>query len=278
MLVSLAPLAVGAGQFSATTNGVRLDVLALDGRVPRLGLTRDHFEVRDNGVLQTLEAVSSTDAAHVVVVLDVSGSVQGEPLQRLTEAADALLARLTPKDRLTLVGFSHHLKLLTPRQNRVPTDTLPLGGSTALHDAVFASVLLAGEDRRPALMILLTDGLDSASWVTQAQALDMTHRADVVIYPVITDYDLLLASGSQTVGRARRGLEQLADDTGGRLFPVSARRPLTAAFLEILDEYRHRYILTYTPRGADQRGWHEIEVRLKGVRGTAHTRRGYTVP
>lgn len=277
VLFAVAPVDGGGRQFTVSTSGVRLDVLALNGKTPYRGLTIDDFEVRDNGVRQKLDSVSTTDAAHVVVVLDVSGSVQGEPLRRLTSAANALLAQLTPKDRLTLVGFSHHLRLLNAPNGAIQTDLLPLSGATALHDAVFTSVLLAGGDPRPALMILLTDGFDSVSWLTAAQALEMAVRADVVIYPVVTGYQELRASQYEGVQRARRNLEALAAETGGRVFPVNTQGPLEA-FLGILDEYRHRYVLTYSPTGVERRGWHSVDVRLLRVRGTVHTRRGYDVP
>lgn len=277
-LLAVASSTGAAAQFTASTSGVRLDVLALDGRQPRAGLTAEHFEVRDNGVVQRVDSVATTDAAHVVVVLDLSGSVQGAPLQRLVTAANALLARLTERDRLTVVGFAHHVRLLTPPSGVLHPDLLPLGGSTALHDAVFASLLLAGADPRPALMVLLTDGLDSASWLSQAQALEMATRADVVIYPVVAGYDAVRFSRSPGGRQAMRDLQDLAAETGGRVFPVDARRPMEDAFVRILDEYRHRYVLTYTAQGVERRGWHSVDVRLKGVRGTVHTRRGYDVP
>lgn len=276
LVATVAPMD-GARQFRISTSGVRLDVLALDGRTPHVGLTRDQFEVRDNGVLQQVDSVVATDAAHVVMALDVSGSVQGEPLRRLLDAANALLARLTERDRLTLVGFSHHVRLLTPVDGLVRQDLLPVSGSTSLHDAVFASVLLAGDDPRPALMILLTDGFDSTSWLTETQVLNATRRADVVIYPVVSNYEALRASTAPRARGAKRSLDRLADETGGRVFPVSSRRPLEDALLETLDEFRHRYILTYTPRGVERRGWHRVDVVLRGVRGSVHTRRGYEV-
>lgn len=277
-LVGVASFAVRAEQFAVSTSGVRLDVLAVDGRLPLGGLTKDHFEVRDNGVVQRVDSVTTADAAHVLVVLDLSGSVQGEPLRQLVGAANALVGKLTVRDRLTMAGFAHHLRLLTPANGVVQPDLLPRGGSTALHDAVFTSLLLAGDDPRPALMILLTDGLDSASWLTETQALDMALRADVVVYPVAAEYEALRESRSASVRLAMRSLQKLAEETGGRVFPVGRRRPLNDAMLEILGEYRHRYILTYALHGVERRGWHDIEVRLKGVRGTVHTRRGYDVP
>ena len=62
-----------AAQTPPAARGVRLDVLALNGKTPHSGLTRDDFEVRDNGVRQHLDSVSTTDAAHVVVVRIVAG-------------------------------------------------------------------------------------------------------------------------------------------------------------------------------------------------------------
>lgn len=277
-IVGVASSVGRAEQFRLSTSGVRLDVLVLDGAKPLAGLTTDHFDVRGNGVPQHVDSVAVADAAHVMVVLDVSGSVQGEPLRRLTTAANGLLARLTARDRLTLVGFGHHMRLVAPANGAVPPELLPTGGMTSLHDAIFGSLLLAGDDPNPALMILLTDGLDSASWLTHEQVLVMAARADVVVYPVVDDYDRFRQSASPSVRRAKRNLERLADETGGRVFPLRARQAPDDAFLGILEEYRHRYIVTYSPPGLERRGWHRIDVRLKGVRGTVHTRRGYEVP
>jgi VWFA-related protein len=277
-LLALASSATRTEQFSTTTHGVRLDILALDGRSPLAGLSREHFEVRDNGVPQEIDSITTSDAAHVVVALDASGSVQGPRLRRLIVAANALLRAATSKDRVTLVGFSHHVRLLLPTDGALKADVLPGGGSTALHDAVFSSLVLASDDSRPAMMILLTDGLDTASWLTDAQVLETAHQGDVVVYPVAVDYDAMQSARGWSARRAIRALQQLALDTGGRVVPVQVDRPLDRTFRDILAEYRQRYIITYTPRGIERKGWHAIEVRLRGARGTIQTRRGYLVP
>jgi Ca-activated chloride channel family protein len=276
-ILAIGGLPLRAGQFTAATVGVRLDVLALDGRTPLSGLTREDFALRDNGVAQEIESVTSTEAAHVVVALDVSGSVQGQRLRRLIDAANELVRATTPADRLTMVGFAHSLRTLALSNGALEPTSLPTGGSTALRDALFASLMLASDDSRPAVLILLT-GLDTASWLSEAQVLDTAHRVDVVAYPVAVDYDRMRSTRAWSVRRSLAALEQLALDTGGRLVPVRPDRPLGPTFRDVLAEYRQRYVITYTPKGVDRKGWHDIDVRLKGKRGTVQTRRGYLVP
>jgi hypothetical protein len=106
----------------------------------------------------------------------------------------------------------------------------------------------------------------------------MAHRSDVVVYPVAVDFDEWRKSRSPGGRRAAENLGRLASDTGGRVFPVRAGGGVEEPFLAILDEYRQRYVLTYSAKGVERRGWHDVQVRLKGRRGTAFTRRGYEVP
>jgi hypothetical protein len=59
-------------------------------------------------------------------------------------------------------------------------------------------------------------------------------------------------------------LHVLADATGGRAIEASWNAPLGAAFRQVLDEYRQRYILSFTPEGVGTGdGWHTLDVRVK---------------
>jgi VWFA-related protein len=69
-------------------------------------------------------------------------------------------------------------------------------------------------------------------------------------------------------------LRELASLTGGRLLEVDRTANLSAIFLEVLQEFRQRYLLSYTPRGVATDGWHRLEVKVRR-RATVKARPGY---
>ena len=70
-------------------------------------------------------------------------------------------------------------------------------------------------------------------------------------------------------------LGDLTEQTGGRLFKIESTRSLSAVFLEVLNEFRQRYLLSYSPAGVSQEGWHQLTVRVKGRDATVRARPGY---
>jgi hypothetical protein len=70
-------------------------------------------------------------------------------------------------------------------------------------------------------------------------------------------------------------LRDLTSFSGGRLFEMDKTANLSATFVSILEEFRHRYLVSYTPRGVSKEGWHRLEVRVKGRRATIKARPGY---
>src|SRR5205085_10168287 len=70
-------------------------------------------------------------------------------------------------------------------------------------------------------------------------------------------------------------LRELTSLTGGTAYNIDSARDLRATFLRILDEFRHRYLVSYTPHGVGRNGWHRLDVRLKNRRATIKARPGY---
>ncbi|HEU4887859.1 MAG TPA: hypothetical protein VFV49_08240, partial [Thermoanaerobaculia bacterium] len=70
-------------------------------------------------------------------------------------------------------------------------------------------------------------------------------------------------------------LRDLSRQTGGSIVEIASTTDLQKTFVGILDEFRQRYLLSYTPRGVSREGWHRLQVRLKGRRGTVTARAGY---
>src|SRR5688572_13142913 len=94
--------------FSSGTLGVRVDVLVTDGSKPVAGLTASDFELRDNGVLQTIDVLDASDVpVNAVLALDTSASTAGQRQKDLIAASEALLDGLKADDRAALATFSH---------------------------------------------------------------------------------------------------------------------------------------------------------------------------
>jgi VWFA-related protein len=271
VLVAFSPRA-GAQRatFSTRVEAVRIDVLVTDKGHPVLGLKPSDFEVLDNGVPQHITLASFEQIPlNVVLALDMSESVAGEPLRHLQNASGALLEGLKGEDRAALVTFSHIVALgsdLTKDVGvvRKALDEARPAGETALIDASYAAITLGESDVGRALVIVFSDGVDTSSWLTAQAVLETSKRTDAVVYGV-----------SAGAPKKTNFLRDLSAATGGTWFEIESTKDLSAMFVKILEEFRHRYLVSYSPTGVDRSGWHKVDVRVKGTKHTIKARPGY---
>lgn len=255
--------------FTSRADGVRVDVLVTERGRPVLGLRPSDFEVLDNGVRQKVDLVNVSDVpVSVMLGLDLSGSVGGSQLAALKRASHALLAALAPGDAAGLLTFSTAVVKRAPITSdlarvRKELDIEPIGGDTALIDAALTAILLADADAGRALVVLFSDGVDTASFMPAAAVLDTARRANSVVYGVWS------GAGNPDF------LEELAAATGGRVVSVGKGGDPRPVFLEILGEFRRRYVLTFAPEGAPPSGWHSLSVRVNRGGARIQTRSGY---
>jgi len=256
--------------FSAKRESVRVDALVTDRGKVVTGLGASDFEIRDNGVPQTVDLVSFQQIPlNVVLAFDVSTSVSGERLKHLQSAGHALLDRLAQDDRSALLTFSHTVLLregltgATARVREALSDVQP-SGDTALVDGAYTAMMLDPSDGGRNLLLVFSDGLDTASWLTPARVLDSARRSEFVVYGVSS-------SGPED----SKFLEDLTELTGGATLKIESTRDLSTTFLKILDEFRQRYLISYSPTGVAAGGYHRLEVRVKGRRLTVKSRAGY---
>jgi VWFA-related protein len=272
LILGSTTLAAQAPTFSSRVEAVRIDALVTDGRgQPILGLAADDFEVTDSGVLQRVNLVVAEQLPlKVVLALDSSGSVAADDAAQLRTAGHSLIDNLKAGDQAALVTFTTAVSVRARLTSNfgLLRDALDreIGGvgDTSVVDATYAALLLAGADAARGLLILFTDGEDTGSILTSASVIESARRADAVIYPVVADN-----SG------APRFLDDLCKATGGRLMRVGSMSKLREAFLLILEEFRHRYLISYTPRGVAKDGWHPLTVRIKNRRAAVNARPGY---
>ncbi len=264
--------AAGQATFTSRIDAVRVDVLVTEYGRPLQGLTSDDFEVLDNGVRQRVDLASFEQIPlNVVLALDMSASLQGLRLGHLQTAGKRVLDGLKPGDRAGLVAFSHVVSpslALTGNFERVRAalDQARGEGLTSLIDATHAGMLLGESDAGRSLLIVFSDGVDTSSWLTADAVLETARRGDVVVYSV-------------EIGQPRASFpRELSEVTGGRVFAIESTNDLSAAFARILEEFRMRYLISYSPQGVATGGWHRLEVRVKNRGVTVQARPGYFGP
>lgn len=257
--------------FKARTELVRIDVLASDGGGAIAGLQAQDFEVFDNGVPQRIDRVLSQDASlEAWLILDQSSSVRDQ-VDELEHAARTFLAQLTNRDRAGLLTFRHgvtlHFGLSAVPRSLEELAGIRAEGFTSLRDAIAVALALRDKRMDRAMVLVLSDGIDTMSWLTEAQLSTSAARSEAVIYPVATAQYQPQTSGA-------RFLQRIAEQTGGRVVRPDGKT-LAAAFQVIMAEMKSRYVLTYYPSGVATIGWHDVRVRLKSRGGKVRARRGY---
>ncbi len=289
LLLLLAPGGQQPPSFSVGVEAVYVDVFVTDDDGPVTGLVEADFELREDGRRRQIELVTVDSLPLTTfLVLDTSGSLTGEKLERLQAASRALLAALRPGDRAALVTFDQEIRMRVPptadtRQlERGVAGILP-GGSTALWDALYAGTLLASGPGR-ALLVLFTDGEDNASWLDSEQLQRVLEESNVLVQAVgIVPPEPARPSGWRTSPPRPsepvtvRTLRGLAEVTGGRFWPAASPDRLEDSFLAILQAMKTRYVLRFEPDPTRREGLHQLDVRLTRRKGKVHSRKAYFV-
>lgn len=289
-------LPVGASaqipRFAARADLVVLSATAVDGRGrPVTDLRPEELRIYEEGRPQRLAHFSGARElrARVLLLVDASGSMNGK-LQSTSSrmAALQILAALGPEDEVALAGFDSEywgLVAFTRERGRVQQafDQLTPFGSTALHDALDKAardLASHGEGRRA--VVVITDGIDTASQRTPDEVVARSRVLDVPIYAIsvvspIDDPASSLFAGRQRPGAATAGsvvLARYASLSGGAAFAVSDFGRLKQAAERIATELKYQYRLGYDPPEGPSR-FRRVEVRTtrKGV--VVRTRSGY---
>src|SRR5207248_9352388 len=132
--------------YKSLVDAVQVDVEVTRRNRPVAGLAAADFELRDSGVPQQIQAMAIEELPlHLLLVLDTSSSMRGEPLDHLKQAAHAAIGSLRSKDRVALVTFSHVIQLGQPWAEDGASitkaiDAVQAEGSTALYDAAYAAI------------------------------------------------------------------------------------------------------------------------------------------
>ena len=286
LLVIVAPPRGQQPVFKVQTELVRIDVLVERNGKPVTGLTADDFTVEDNGVQQRVSLLPAVEGVTISTILDVSGSMTAQMIGNATAGIQALVASLGGADRHELYAFAGDVRRIVMPPTRDALIAQPIaralretaGTHTALCDALVAAIVQSTAPG-PKLAAVLSDGRNNISWLSAQAVIDAAIRHETVIYPVAISQDarsypieLPPIAGDDGL----RLLQILANRTGGRVIHTEWSRDLAPVFGSLIDEYRQRYILSFTPERVGRGdGWHRLEVKLRNRAGRVHARTGY---
>ena len=280
-------------RFSISVRAVQVDVYVGRKNKAILGLTADDFELFDNGVRQQVQLVDRHAAPlSLALVVDTSDSLYGQRLVHLKSAAHAFLDGLETQDRASLITFTQRIEervALTSDHRALhdAIDAIETGGATVWHDALFAGLKTVEAVSERAIVLLFTDGQDTYSWLRPEQLMPLVEQSNAVVYGVVRQARTELTVNTTTSAWRRawrrrlmehsthtRLLRNLTEASGGDLIETSSTAELKKIFLSVLAEMKTRYLLTYHPTSTE-RGWHAVEVKLKGQKADIRARRGY---
>ncbi len=247
-------------------------------------LKKSDFEVYEDGVRQkilyfrNLKSIKEIPLTMVILV-DTSGSVKDKLSLEVATASKFLEEILRPeKDIAAIIEFHSEVVLVQDFTNnieklKIGLNKLKPGGNTALYDAIYLASLekLKGEAGRK-IIVVLSDGEDTCSMVSEKEAIKAAESSDVLIYG--------LGVRSPGIRSNFKALEKMCKKTGGKFFKIGVSfRELRETFKEIEKDIKCQYNIAYKPYNTEFRGRFrkiKVKVKRKGVR--LRYREGYFEP
>jgi Ca-activated chloride channel homolog len=324
------------GTIRIDTDLVTVDAIVTDRDGNRITgvLKASDFAIYEDGVLQTINSFSATDAPfNLVLLLDTSGSASAE-IELMRRAAIRFLDELRPRDRVAVIQFSKEVELLkdlTSERAEIE-DALQLlkpGTGTSFYDSLKLAIdeVFKGVEGRKAV-VALTDGVDSFGYTTFGQILAEFESSNVLTYFLQLDTEEFTQAGmardcsdeshfefspkqfkkylteygkgavmsenqphcmlsrlermqvnQRLYESARRELREMADKTGGRVYPVKDLRQLEPAYSQIAAELRTYYSMSYYPKNEKHNGkWRTLRVKVNRPGLIGKSRPGYRAP
>ena len=280
-LVKLPPPGEIATAFTPQLMRVNASVTDRNGRaIP--GMRDSDFAVYEDGSeRKVVEVTPATEPFNLVLLLDVSGSVE-ERIDFIRKAARDFLNTASPQDRISIISFRDDIKVISGfstdrRLLSIKLDELDAGGATALYDALAYTLvdqLKALRGERTAVVIL-SDGDDNKSFIPFPAILEATIESGALIYPLYVPSGLIPESSvprpaitvdpmrskylTITTRAAEEG-QKLATVSGGVFYPIKRLEDLQKAYDDVVAQMRTAYTITYasTP---DSKGHRRIRVR-----------------
>jgi Ca-activated chloride channel family protein len=250
------------------------------------GLEKEDFQVYENNNEQKIRSFASEDApVSIGIIFDLSGSMSSK-LVRARESILQFIKTANPQDEFFVIGFNDRPALIEDFTSSVEDiqarlATVHSGHRTALLDAIYYGVAKMKEARheRRALLVV-SDGGDNSSRYTEGEVRAQVRESDVEVYS-IGIFDPYAPTPEERTGPLL--LNDLSQETGGRLFRVNDVDEMSDIAEKISTELRNQYVIGYRPQNLTRDGkWRKVKVKINPPPGlpplTVYARSGYYAP
>jgi len=267
----------------------QLYVTVTQGDQRVLHLTRDDFNIIDNGELQDMVTFEPGDVPLTAAILvDASFSMKGDRLRLAVQGAQSFVRDMKELDEASLILFSDRLLYATdftrePEAMATALSEVRAGGGTAINDHLYLALKWLEAEQGRRVVILLTDGIDIESTLPMENVLWMVGRSQTLVYWIrllADEAGLSRFTSWRNAEGHRRELSLLAQavtESGGRIVNIGSLEESERVFREILSELREQYVLGYYPKqNVNDGSWHQVRVRIRGGSSySVRTREGY---
>lgn len=268
----------GVAVFKSGVEQVAVAALVRDSRGRLVtDLKPSDFELFDDGQKRPLSNVwSEPSPASVAILMDASGSMAAK-MALARETANALVSGLKPgADEVAYYSFDTTLREMRPFSKTFTADDAWAGskayGATSLWDAIAETAKRISDRQRRRALVVITDGVDSASSMKPSEVSAIASSLDVPVYMLVISFSLEEAAREQPM---RGPMADLAAWTGGDSLAVHDSATALTVTRQVLSELHHQYIVAFEP--GSKPGWHALVLRARKPGLFVRTRSGYMV-
>jgi Ca-activated chloride channel homolog len=259
--------------FGAEIEIINLNISVTDARNRYVtDLLGKDFAVYEDGIHQELSLFTHEDLPiSLILMMDTSASME-EKMAQSQAAAIRFVRTMRAQDLAQVVQFNDRATTLqdfTSNQDALEASVKKTrsSGATALHNALYIALKdLQKEKKKGGLrrraIVLLSDGEDTASLITDDQVLDLARKTEISIYPIGLRSERIQDRERLSFSQAEHLLTALAQESGGQVFFPNSLSELDSVYGRIAEELRTQYSLGYVSSNKHRDGkWRRIVVR-----------------
>ncbi|HKR33068.1 MAG TPA: VWA domain-containing protein [Terriglobales bacterium] len=252
LLVPIAAQDSSEPTFKVDVKLVNVYVTVTDQQGSPIGdLTKNDFSLSEDGVPQKISLFSKESQLPLSIVLavDTSSSTRKDIRLELEAARKFIHSIIRPQDAISLYAFATDVSEMvsfTSKLHQIDSaiNQVQVGGATSLYDAIYLASKALMKRRGRKVLVLITDGGDTASTIDYKEALRAAQQSEALVYSLI-DVPVEASAGRNTGGE--HALIQISHDTGGKYYYAANVFELDKAFEQISHELRTQYLLAYYP-------------------------------